>query len=175
MYKIYTLFIFNIISLAAFGQSAFTKYENMQDVSSMVMDSNMFRLLSQIDFNSTDPETKDYLKLVENIDNVKIFSSSKTSIRQTMKVDVQKYLQVANLEQLITSNEDNQKVQLYAKPSTIPNHVSELLIFLEDTSGASDQDSVLVSISGTIDIKQIFKLAKDLDIPGSSTLQKLSN
>ena len=175
MYNSYILHIFLVFAISSFGQNNFSKYENMQDVSSMVMDSNMFRLLSQIDLSSSDPETKAYLELVENIENVKIFSSEKNTVRQTMKTDVQTYLKNSQLEELLSSNDNGQKIQLYAKPSSIANHVSELLIFLEDTETSNSQNSTLVSITGNIDVKQIFKLARDLDIPGSTMLKKLGN
>ena len=175
MFRTYALFLCMFVTVLAFCQNTFTKYENMDGVSSMVMDSNMFRLLSQIDFNSSDPETKAYLELVENIENVKVFSSEKSTIRQDMKSDVKAYLQDTALEKLITSNDNNQHVALYAKPSEIENHVSELLIFLEGTTESDNQNTIVVSITGNIDLKQVFKLAKDLDIPGNSTLKKLGD
>ena len=43
------------------AQNAFDSFEDEQDVSSVVVTKNMFKLLSKMDLDSNDPEAKEYL------------------------------------------------------------------------------------------------------------------
>ena len=51
----------------------FSKYETMKDVTSMVMTSKMFKLLNKIDVNSSDPEMQNYVDLIENLNEIRVF------------------------------------------------------------------------------------------------------
>jgi len=71
MKKLIAIIIVALVSQVTFGQSVFDKYENQRDVTSMVVTKSMFRLMSKIDLSSNDPEAKNYLKMVENLENIK--------------------------------------------------------------------------------------------------------
>ena len=54
----------------------------MSEVTSMVITNKMFKLLSKIDFESSDKETQEYLNLVENINNIKVFVTENKDVAQ---------------------------------------------------------------------------------------------
>ena len=168
---LYTAALFLSV-LTATAQDPFKKYEDMSDVSAMIMDSNMFRLLSRIDFDSSDPETKAYLDLVENIENIKVFSSEDASKQAMMKKDLDSYVSGSSLENMVSGSENGQKATLYSRPVQSNSKVSELILLLDDHS-KEKPSTTLVTITGDIDIKQVFKLAKDLDLPGNQLLKNL--
>lgn len=172
--------IIAIIAIAPgliFAQTDFDKYENMNDVSSMVMTSKMFKLLSKIDFESADQETQQYIDLVENIENIKVFATSNKSIGSKMKTDVNSYLKKSSLDQLMRVNSDGKNIRFYSKPGKNEDYVSELFMFLEgmdDESGSNESpDAVVLIITGNIDLKQVSKLADDLNIPGGQELKNV--
>jgi len=92
MKKLAIVLILTVLPMVSGAQSYFDKYEDMNDVTSMVITNKMFKLLSKIDIESTDEETQEYLNLVENINNIKVFVTENKEIAQKMSGDVTQYL-----------------------------------------------------------------------------------
>lgn len=162
-----------LLSLAPFlSQSqAFEKYENMKEVDAMVMTSKMFKMLAKVDLSESDPEAREYMKLIENLDRIQIYKSSDTKVRSQMATDVKSYLQKGSLEELMRVNEDGKNIKFYSVPGKNDNYVKELFMFLEgETDG--EPISVILSITGEIDLSQLSKLTADLKVPGAEELKK---
>ncbi|WP_378188326.1 DUF4252 domain-containing protein [Aquimarina sp. W85] len=162
-----------MISSVAVAQSNFDKYENMKEVSSMVMTSKMFKLLSKIDFESSDQETQQYINLVENINNIKVFATDNETIGKKMKTDVTAYLKTATLDELMRVNSEGKNIKFYSKPGKNENYVSELFMFLEGGKEKDGTGTVILTITGNIDLRQVSKLADDLNIPGGKELKNV--
>ena len=94
----------------------FSKYETMKDVTSMVMTSKMFKLLNKIDVNSSDPEMQNYVDLIENLNEIRVFVTDRSDVRTTMNADAKSYISSGGLEQLMRINEDGKAVNFYIKP-----------------------------------------------------------
>lgn len=160
------------IPYVSMAQNNFDKYENMQDVSSMVMTSKMFQLLTKIDFESSDTETQQYIDLVKNIDNIKVFATENKGIGQQMKGDVDKYLKSSTLDELMRVNSDGKNIKFYSKPGKNDDYVSELFMYMEGKEG-DGPSTVVLTITGNIDLRQVSKLADDLNIPGGKELKNV--
>lgn len=152
----------------------FAKYENMKDVTSMVMTSKMFKLLSNIDFNSEDAETQQYLNLIENLDNIKVFVSENAGVRKQMAGDVSNYLKNSTLDELMRVTDDGKTVKFYSKPGRNSNYVSELFMYLESTD-STKPSTVILQITGDINLKDVSKLTQDLKVPGANELKNIDN
>lgn len=167
------IFIVALVSQVTFGQSVFDKYENQRDVNSLVVTKSMFRLMSKIDLSSNDPEAKNYLKMVENLDNIRIFRTESPTTATEMKNTVDNYLKSSSaLSELMRVNEDGKNIRFYIKEGKNENYVSELFMFLEDPS-SRDSKAVIMSITGNIDLRQISQLTSDLNVPGSEQLKDI--
>ncbi|TYP71715.1 DUF4252 domain-containing protein [Aquimarina intermedia] len=173
MKKLALLIAVVMITSISNAQSNFDKYENMKEVSSMVMTSKMFKLLSKIDFESSDQETQQYINLVENIKNIKVFATENQSIGKKMKADVNAYLKTATLDELMRVNSDGKNIKFYSKPGKDENYVSELFMFLEGGTEKNGPGTVILTITGNIDLRQVSKLADDLNIPGGKELKNV--
>ena len=92
MKQIALLFAFITIPLAVSGQGSFDSFENEKDVTSVVVTKNMFKLLSKMDLNSKDPEVKDYLKMVDNLETIKIFTTDNPDVAARMSAKVTSYV-----------------------------------------------------------------------------------
>ena len=70
-----TLLLIAIIlaPMVGFSQGFFDKFEDEKDVTAVVVTKNMFKLLAEIDIESDDPEVKDYMEMVNSLDNIKIY------------------------------------------------------------------------------------------------------
>ncbi|TQD39130.1 DUF4252 domain-containing protein [Haloflavibacter putidus] len=152
----------------------FSKYENMREVDAMVVTSNMFKLLAEIDVDSDDPEVKRYMQLIENLENIRVISTSNQQIGEEMLTDMNKYIANNALEKLMMLKEDGKNVKFYSKPGSKKNYVRQLVMLL---SGQEEGKPITValSITGDIDIKEVSRLAKDLDVPGAEQLKKVEN
>ncbi|MCF4101771.1 DUF4252 domain-containing protein [Gillisia sp. M10.2A] len=169
------LIIIAIIAMTSYVSNAqnFDKYENMKEVDAMVMTSKMFKLLAKVDLSSEDPEAQQYINLIENLKEIKMYTSSQASVRTQMSTDVSAYLKKGSLEQLMRVNEDGKNIKFYSKPGRNENFVSELFMFMEGEKDGKPV-SVILSITGDIDLTQLSKLATDLKVPGANELKKVN-
>ncbi|MGA8855356.1 MAG: DUF4252 domain-containing protein [Christiangramia sp.] len=149
----------------------FEKYEDMKDVDAMVMTSKMFKMLAKVDLSENDPEAREYMNLIENLDRIQIYKSSNSSIMSQMATDVKAYLKKGSLEELMRVNDDGQNIKFYSLPGKNDNYVKELFMFLEGSEGDKPM-TVILSITGEIDLSQLSKLTADLKVPGAEELKK---
>src|SRR5690554_4612104 len=102
MKKLAILIVLAIAPMISWSQSPFDAFENEKDVSSVVVTKNMFKLLSKMDLNSSDPEAQAYLNMVNNLDNIKIFTTENPAVATKMDAAVSKYVGASkNLDELM--------------------------------------------------------------------------
>lgn len=174
MKKLVILIVLIAAPFIGFAQGgAFDSYENEKGVTSVVVTKNMFKLLAEIDLESNDPEVKDYLELVNNLDNIKIFITDKPDTGKRMAADVAKYISSSKgLNELMRVKNEGKNIKFYSKEGKSENFVSELLMFLEGNVDGKES-TIIMSITGNIDLKKISKLTKDLNVPGSEELKNI--
>ena len=173
MKKTAILLALAIMPMVSFAQNAFDSFENEKDVTSVVVTKNMFKLLSKMDLDSTDPEAQAYLKMVNDLDNIKIFTTDNPAVAQKMDETVAKYITSSkNLGELMRVKEDGKNIKFYSKEGKSDNFVSELLMHLDGIVDGKPM-TVIMSITGNIDLKQISRLTEDLKVPGSEELKNI--
>ena len=70
--------------------------------------------------------------------------------------------------------DEGKNIRFYSKEGSDDNHVKELLMHLTgDLDG--EERTVIMSITGNIDLKKISKLTSDLNMPGSEELKNIEN
>ncbi len=173
MKKSIILALIGIISFTGYGQN-FEKYDSMKDVDAVVMTSKMFKLLSKVDLSSTDPEAQQYLNLIENLKEIRIYTSNLSSVRSQMATDVSAYLNKGSLDELMRVSEKGNNIKFYSKPGKNENFVSELFMFMEGEKDGKPI-SVIMSITGNLDLTKISQLTSDLKVPGSEELKNVKN
>lgn len=161
-----------LVAFSGYSQN-FAKYENMKEVDAMIMTSKMFKLLAKVDLSSTDPEAQQYIKLIENLKEIRMYTTNQSAIRAQMAADVSTYLSKGSLEQLMRVNEDGKSIKFYSKPGSNENFVSELFMFMEGEKDGKPI-AIILSITGDIDLTQLSKLATDLKVPGAEELKKVN-
>ncbi len=161
-------------SMMITAQNEFDKFESIRGVSSMVMNQKMFKLLSKVDLNSSDPEMQAYINLVNNLENVKMFTTTKTEVAADMKNVMNSYTSSSNLSELMRANDDGKNVKFYYKPGSNDDFVSEFVMFLVGNIDGENR-TVFFQVTGNIDLKQISKLAQEFDFKGSDALKGVEN
>ncbi|APY09383.1 hypothetical protein BWZ20_14185 [Winogradskyella sp. J14-2] len=184
MKKLIVIIALILAPMLSGAQSIFDKYEDMKDVTSIVVTQKAFRMLATIDLDVDDPEAKEFMEMVKKITGLKVFTTGDQKISADIKNTVDKYLKSSDLEELMRIKDGEQTVNFYVKEGKDENHVKELLMFVsglkELTEGQDIEingkkreiETVLLTLTGDIDLRQISKLSSQMDIPGGDQLKK---
>ncbi|EAR01599.1 hypothetical protein FB2170_13763 [Maribacter sp. HTCC2170] len=167
------IIIMALIMLPALGlsQSVFDKYEDLDNVSAVVVNQSMFRLLSNIDVEVDDPEAKDFMDIAQSLKNLKVFITEDPQISKDMMSTMNQYLKSNKLEELMRVKDKDANIKFYIKTGKDEDHVSELLMFVTgmknvdiDVNGRK-LETVLLSLTGDIDLRKIGSLTKKMNLP----------
>ena len=184
MKKLVLILAILVTPIATFSQSLFDKYEDLDEVTSVVVNQKMFNMLAQIDVNLDDPEADEFLAMVKSLKNLKVLSTGSENISSQIKTDVDKYLKNSQLEELMRIKDGDQTVKFYVKEGKDENHVKELLMFvtglkevtkdsnIEINGKKREIETVLLSLTGDIDLRQVSKLTNQMNVPGGKHLEK---
>lgn len=174
MKKIIFTALIALTTMISTAQSPFDKFEEVKGVTSIVMNQKMFKLLSKVDLNSSDPEMKEYLSLINNLDNVKMYTSADDGVAAKMASTMQGYISSGGLQELMRVKDDGKNAKFYYKGDSNDDFVKEFVMFMKgDIDG--ENRAVFFQVTGNIDLKQISKLAQDLDFKGSDALKNVEN
>ncbi|MGB5437430.1 MAG: DUF4252 domain-containing protein [Maribacter sp.] len=171
MKNIIILIALAVLPTLGFSQSAFDKYEDLDNVSAVVVNQSMFRLLSNIDVEVDDPEAKDFMDIAKSLKNLKVFITEDKGISGDMMKTMNQYLKSAKLEELMRVKDKDANVKFYIKEGKDENHVSELLMFVTGIDKVDVEvngrkfETVLLSLTGDIDLRKIGSLTKKMNLP----------
>jgi hypothetical protein len=173
---IVTLLVF--LPLVTFGQDIFEKYEDSDQVTFVAMQPKMFQMLGKMSVSSDDPEAKDFFDLVNSVTSFKVITTENTTISEDIGSWVTTRLKSSSYEELMRVKDGESNVKFYVKEGKDDDHVKELLMFV---TGLSDKDievdgrnleTVLLSLTGDINLQDIAKLTEKMDLPGGQQLKK---
>ena len=168
MKKIILLIAIAIIPFTNYAQSSiFDKFEEMDDVTTVVVTKEAFKMLAK--FKSGGEEGSEYFDMVKGLNSFKVFTTEDANISKEMSAVVSKYLKSNKLIELMRVKEKNTKVKIYIKQGKDDDHVSELLMYvsgIEKFNSEIHAESVILSLTGDIDLKKISKLT-EAHIPNS--------
>ncbi|MGB3608672.1 MAG: DUF4252 domain-containing protein [Psychroserpens sp.] len=184
MKKLILIVAVALTTSVSFAQGLFDKYEDMKGVTSGVINQKMFSMLASIDINMDDPEDQKMLEMAKKISSVKLLTTGDDKISSLMNADVNKYIGSSRLEELMRFKDGEQTVKFYVKEGSDENHVKELLMFvnglkemtkdqnIEINGKKREVETVIVSITGDIDLREISKITSKMNVPGAKHLEK---
>lgn len=172
MKKLKVLLVVAFLPLFAISQSIFDKYEDMDEVGSVTINKSLIRLAGNIAaFDGDDQEAQDFADISRGLDGIKVFVTEDEDISKDMAKTVKKYLKSSKLEELMRVKDKDVNVKFYIRQGKNEDHVSELLLFVSDIEhtglGVKNRkfESVLVSMTGDIDLNKIGALTKKMNLP----------
>ncbi len=171
MKKLIILIAVGLLPFAGFSQSIFDKYEDLDNVSAVVVNQSMFRLLSKIDVEVDDPEAKDFMDIAQSLKNLKVFITEDKKVSADMLKTMNSYLKSAKLEELMRIKDKDANIKFYIKEGKDADHVSELLMFVTGMKNANVEvdgrkfETVLLSLTGDIDLNKISSLTNKMNLP----------
>lgn len=166
MKKIIFIIALAILPFTNYAQvSFFDKFEDMDDVTSVIVNKEAFKMLSKFKGNS--PEAKSYVEMVQDLESLKVFTTESSAIANQMEDVVSKYLKTSKLVELMRIKDKGANVKIYIRPGKDDSHVSELLMFVNDLTNKSNKQAVVLSLTGEIDLNKVSEIT-DAHIPNSS-------
>ena len=156
-----------------YGQTVFDQFDGQEEIVSVVVNKKMFELMSKVKVDPSDKETQQYLKLIQNLENLKVFSTTNTKAAREMKTVADSYIKAAFLEELKKVNEHGKQITIDVKRSGGNNQLSEFLMFIEDDANGINR-AVLMSLTGVFNLSDIAILTDKMQIPGGTELKKLT-
>ena len=173
MKKYILILLTAVMPIAGFSQSLFDKYEDLEDVTSVVVSKKAFELLAKMNIEVDDPDAQDFMDVATNVTGLKVFTTDNESIGADMKASVNKYLKSSSLDELMRVKDKDANVKFYIKEGKDSDHVSELLMLVTgikdvevDVNGNDRKfETVLLSLTGNINLNKINSLTNKMNLP----------
>lgn len=157
------------LPLSGFSQSLFDEFEDMDEVSSVVVNKSMFNLLAKMDVEVNDPEARDFMDIVTKLKSLKVFTTEDEKIASKMQTSVNSYLKSTNMEELMRVKDKDANVKFFIKQGKDQDHVSELLMLVTNMDQVKVEgrkiETVLLSLTGDIDLNKIGSLTNKMNLP----------
>ena len=170
-----------LMPFTGMAQDIFEKYNDNSDVTYVSIKPKMFQMIANMGINVDDPEAKAYMDMVKSITSFKTLVTDNKAI----SADITKWIKTRStvLEELMEVKDDGAEVKFYVKEGKDANHVKELLIFVNginkmmkesvEINGEQGRvETVVVSLTGDINLNEISKLTDKMNIPGGKNLEK---
>ncbi len=159
-----------LVSSPFFAQSVFDQFEGIEGVNTVIVNKKMFDLMSKVKLDTSDKETQQYMHLIKNIDDLKVYTTQNSRIALQMRLTADKYIKTAGLTEVLATTEGGKKTRVLVKQGANDTQLKEMLLFIE---GTTNQDTILMSILGNFDINEVPVLTDKMRIPGSTELRKV--
>ncbi|HET8737205.1 MAG TPA: DUF4252 domain-containing protein [Pricia sp.] len=169
------------LPLLTFGQDIFDKYEDSDQVTFVAMQPKMFQMLGKMSVSSDDPEAQEFFNLVNSITSFKVITTESPDISKDIDRWVSTRLKSSAYEELMRVKDGGSNVKFYVKEGKDADHVKELLMFVTGLKEANIEvdgrnlETVLLSLTGDINLQDIGTLTEKMDLPGGEQLEKAGN
>ena len=162
MRKIILLIALTVASMVTSAQSLFDTLEDMDGVDMVVVNKDMFELLSKFNPDKMkDNKAMQIFAMINDLKSFKMFSTDDSFIADKMEVMTNTAIKKHNLTELMRIKEDYSRIKIYVKSTKNKEYVSEVLMFIKgidkQTKGISK--SMIISLTGAIDINKMSDLA----------------
>jgi len=162
MKKIILLIALTVASMVTSAQSLFDTLEDMDGVDMLVVNKDMFELLSKFNPDKMkDNEAMQIFAMINDLKSFKRFSTDDSFIADKMEIMTNTAIKKHNLTELMRIKEDDSRIKIYVKATKNKEYVSEVLMFIKgiDKQSKGISKSMIMSLTGVIDITKMSDLA----------------
>ena len=171
MKKIILLIALVVTPMVTSAQSFFDTLEEMNGVDAIIVNKDAFEILSKFNPGKSEGnEAMEVFKMIQELKELKVFSTDDSSIANKMDAMVKSQVKSASLTELMRIKEDDSRVKIYVKTGKNKDYVREVLMFVKgiDKKTNGNSEAVIISLTGLIDINKLSKIAdtftKDNDV-----------
>ncbi len=142
----------------------FTKYQNDESFTQVTITARMFGLFANLD--TEDAEDQEVIDAISKVKGLRILAKEDISNGKELYDEAYKLIRVQDYEELMTVRDKDSDMRFMIQEKG--GIITELLMIM-----GSDDSFLLLSLIGDIDLKQISKLSKSMDIDGFEKLENL--
>lgn len=158
-----------IIANCAFGQDAiskfFSKYQADETFSQVTVSSKMFGLFTNMEADS--PEDKEVLDAISKLKGLRILAKQDTRNARTLYKEAFSLIPMKEYEELMSVRDKDKDMKFLIKESG--GKISELLMVM-----GGNEEFMVMSLFGEIDLKQISRIGKKMNVSGLEHLDKMN-
>lgn len=169
--------LFLITPVFAIGQTSavdnlFDKYTSQDGFTSVDVSKGLFELFAEIE--ADDPEFEDFQKAIDGVESLRLIAYSTEdddngntkASKEAFYEDVMNSIPFKEFKELMIIKDSDANVNFYAKSSG--SIISEILMVVD-----GNDEAVLLSLTGNLDLNYVAKLGKSMDIGGMQHLGKM--
>ncbi len=142
----------------------FSKYQNDESFSQVTVSSKMFGLFTNMDVEK--PEDKEVLDAISKIKGLRILGKQQTRDSRALYKEAMSMIPQKEYEELLTVRDKDKDMKFFIKESG--GKISELVMVM-----GGNEEFMVLSIFGEIDLKQVSKIGRRMDVDGLKNLEKL--
>ena len=155
-----------MLSISGFSQvdaiaKYFSKYQEDTDFTVVYISPKMFEMISKLAEEEIEPEVQ---AIIRDLKGLRVLTTEKNPMRYYNEVT--ETLNLKSYEELMTIRDGNSNVRFLIKSKN--ELVEELLLLV-----GSEEEFVMISFVGKIDLEKISRLSNTADIEGLQHLQKI--
>jgi hypothetical protein len=170
MKKIIALLLMATVSMGVYAQGEainkfFTKYATDESFTTATISSKMFSLITNMEAET--PEDKELIEAISKLKGLKVLGKENTSDARALYKEAFGLIG-KDYEELMAVRDKDKDMKFYIRESG--GKVSELLMVM----GGTD-DFMLLSLYGEIDLKQISRIGRKMNVDGLDKLEKMDH
>lgn len=160
---IFTCFAWNVQAQDAISKF-FGKYENNNDFTHVSVSQRMFGLMTDLEMD--DPEDQAISDAISKLTGLKILAKEDTDEARALYQEAFRLIPSNEYDELMSVRSEDQNMKFLIKEKG--GIINELLMVM-----GGDREFFILSLVGDIDLQQIAKISRALDIDGLDNLEKL--
>lgn len=168
MKKIIVVAILMIVATGLNAQDAiskfFSKYQSDESFTQVTISSKMFGLFTNMEADTK--EDKEVLDAISKLKGLRILMKENTSDARTLYKEAFGLIPVKEFEELMSVRDKDRDMKFYIKESG--GKISELVMVMGGT-----KDFMIMSLFGEIDLRQVSRIGKKMDVKGLENLEKI--
>lgn len=144
----------------------FTKYQNDESFSQVNISSKMFSLMANLDVEN--PEDQEVVDMISKIKGLRILAKEQTRDSRELYKEALGMIPVKDFEELMTVRDKDKDMKFFIKESG--GKISELVMI-----AGGNEEFMVLSLFGEIDLKQVSKISKKMNIEGLENLENIKD
>lgn len=169
MNKIWIIAVVVIIATEANAQSDaitkfFNKYSTDESFTQVTVSSKMFSLFTNMEADT--PEDKEVLDAISKLKGLRILAKENDSNSRVLYKEAFALIPAKEYEELMSVRDKDKDMKFYIKESG--GKISELLML-----AGGDMEFMVLSLYGEIDLKQVSRIGRKMNVDGLENLEKM--
>jgi hypothetical protein len=144
----------------------FSKYQNDETFSQVNMSSKMFSLMANLEVEN--PEDQEVVNMISKLKGLKILAKEEARNSRELYKEALGMIPVKEYEELMSVRDKDKDMKFFIKESG--GKISELVMV-----AGGNEEFMLLTLFGEIDLKQVSKISKKMNIDGLENLENIKD